>query len=66
MKDTLRVVFGLMVVFGAIYLNNGKPKGAYTLAYEIGLVVVGTIGLAVLGILALRDKRKNDDDPGGR
>jgi hypothetical protein len=66
MKNTLRMVFSLLIIFGAFYLNDGKPKGFYTHAFDFGCVIVGTIGLSVLGIMGLRKKelRKKDDmDP---
>jgi hypothetical protein len=63
MKNTLQMLFGLMIVFGAIFLNDGRPKEPYTLTYEIGLLVVGTAGMAVLGIIALCKKSNSRDKP---
>jgi hypothetical protein len=67
MTNKFQLIFGLMAVFGAFYLNNGKPKGPYTLTYEYGLLIVGTIGLAVLWLWGLRKKSPRErDEPESR
>jgi hypothetical protein len=58
MKSTWRLVFPLMIVFGAIYLSNDKPKGPFTLTYELALVVVGILGTAIFGFRTPPEKRE--------
>ena len=66
MKNFLRTLFGVMMIMGAFFLNDRNPKGPYTLAYEIGLVAIGAIGLVILWLIGLWKKDRTDKQLDGK
>lgn len=48
MLQTLRLVFGLMLCFGALNLSRGSASGPYTRAFDLTLFIGGSIGSLVM------------------